>query len=338
MSILVTGGAGFIGSNFVINWLQQHDETIINLDLLTYAGNLDNLSSIKNNERHIFVKGDIRDSKLIEYLLITYKPRAIINFAAESHVDNSILNPEEFISTNVVGTFRLLECSKKYLNDFSDFKDDFRFIHVSTDEVFGSLKLDEPAFTETNPYKPNSPYSASKAGSDHLVRSYHKTYNLPTIITNCSNNYGPRQFPEKLIPLVIKKALLGETLPIYGDGQQIRDWLYVDDHCNALIQVLEKGIVGETYNIGGSCEKTNLEVVSIICETLDSLVPKGNSYKQQITFVTDRPGHDRRYAIDANKIQSHLNWQPQINFEEGIRNTLSWYLKIFMQETEALIV
>ena len=329
MSIFVTGGAGFIGSNFVIDWLSQSDEPIINIDKLTYAGNMTNLQSINNDARHKFVHGDIGDSTLIANLFGQYKPRAIINFAAESHVDRSILDPESFIQTNIVGTFRLLEESRKYWNKLeNEDKANFRFLHVSTDEVYGTLKSDSPAFSETNPYMPNSPYSASKASSDHLVRSYFHTYNLPVLTTNCSNNYGPYQFPEKLIPLIINNALSGASLPIYGDGQQIRDWLYVSDHCSAIRRVLEAGRIGEVYNIGGLNEKANIEIVNTLCELLDEMKPKANgeSYKTQISFVKDRAGHDRRYAINATKIESELGWRPAETFETGIRKTVEWYL------------
>jgi dTDP-glucose 4,6-dehydratase len=329
MTILVTGGAGFIGSNFVLKCIKQLDEPIINLDKLTYAGNLDNLTSIKNNPKHIFVKSDIGDSELVSIIFTRYKPRAVINFAAESHVDRSISAPEAFIQTNVVGTFRFLECAKQYWNTLNtQEKKDFRFLHVSTDEVYGTLDANAPAFSETNRYEPNSPYSASKAASDHLVRAYYHTYGLPVLTTNCSNNYGPYQFPEKLIPLIIHNALSGKDLPIYGDGKQIRDWLFVGDHCNAIFTVLEKGKLGEVYNIGGLNEKTNIEVVTHICEILDEVKPKenGESYKSQITYVKDRPGHDRRYAIDATKIQKELSWKPETNFEDGIKKTVNWYL------------
>lgn len=329
MSIIVTGGAGFIGSNFVLDWLASIDETIVNLDLLTYAGNLENLASLEGDSRHIFVRGDIGDQELVSSLLDQYKPRAVVNFAAESHVDRSILGPEEFIQTNILGSFRLLEAVRGYWGGLPDKeKADFRFLHVSTDEVFGTLSADEPGFTESHPYQPNSPYSASKAASDHLVRSYFHTYGLPVLTSNCSNNYGPYHFPEKLIPLVIHNALAGESLPIYGDGQQIRDWLYVADHCSAIRTILEKGVVGETYNVGGWNEKPNLEVVRTLCSILDSLRPKkdGTSYAGQISYVKDRPGHDRRYAIDARKLERDLGWRPSETFESGIRKTVEWYL------------
>lgn len=333
MTILVTGGAGFIGANFVLDWFSQStrtDEKIINLDKLTYAGNLDNLTTLKNNQNHIFVQGDIGDSQLVSKLLNQYQPRAILNFAAESHVDRSIHGPDDFVQTNIVGTFRLLETVRSYYASLNDSqKEAFRFLHVSTDEVYGSLRVQDPAFTEKNPYEPNSVYSASKAASDHLVRAYHHTYGLPVLTTNCSNNYGPYQFPEKLIPLIIHNALQGKALPIYGDGQNIRDWLFVGDHCAAIRRVLEAGQIGETYNIGGLNEKTNLDVVHIVCSLLDELSPRsdGNSYASQITFVADRKGHDRRYAIDATKIERDLGWHPQESFETGIRNTVTWYLK-----------
>ena len=339
MSLLVTGGAGFIGSNFVHHWLKNNDEQIINLDKLTYAGNLENIFSLKDNPHHIFVKGDIKDFPLITELLEKYKPRAIINFAAESHVDRSIHGPDVFIETNIMGTFQLLKAALDYWQNLPEFpkkngkdhptgQNTFCFIHVSTDEVYGSLKPDEPAFTEENNYKPNSPYSASKASSDHLVRSYFHTYGLPTIITNCSNNYGPYQFPEKLIPLMIQNALAGKKLPIYGDGRQIRDWLYVIDHCKALCRVLEAGKPGEVYNIGGFNEKTNLEVVHTLCDLLDKKcpLPKGGSYKNQMIFIKDRPGHDRRYAIDSNKIKKELHWTPEETFQTGLEKTIQWYL------------
>jgi dTDP-glucose 4,6-dehydratase len=329
MTIIVTGGAGFIGSNFVLDWLAQTDETIINLDKLTYAGNLDNLTDLENDVRHIFKHGDIGDTALVSSLLAEYTPRAVINFAAESHVDRSIHGPEDFIQTNIVGTFHLLEAVRGYWNNLEEeAKNSFRFLHVSTDEVYGTLAKDEPAFNELHQYEPNSPYSASKAASDHLVRAYHHTYGLPVLTTNCSNNYGPYHFPEKLIPLVIHNALAGKDLPIYGDGQQIRDWLYVKDHCNAICRVLESGRLGEVYNIGGWNEKANLDVVHTLCDILDQEQPRvdGLSYREQITFIKDRPGHDRRYAIDANKIERELGWKPAETFETGIRKTVRWYL------------
>ncbi len=328
-TILVTGGAGFIGANFVLDWLGQSDDPIVNLDFLTYAGNMENLASLAGDARHIFVKGSIGDAALTADLLAGHLPRAVINFAAESHVDRSIHAPEDFIQTNIVGTFRLLEASRQYWNGLSETdKANFRFLHVSTDEVYGSLQKHHPAFRETNPYEPNSPYSASKAASDHLVRAYHHTYGLPVLTTNCSNNYGPYQFPEKLIPLVIANALAGKSLPIYGDGQQIRDWLYVTDHCAGIRRVLEAGSVGETYNIGGWNEMANLDIVHTICALLDEARPRadGLSYREQITFVTDRPGHDRRYAIDASKIEQELGWKPEETFATGIRKTIQWYL------------
>ena len=329
MTILVTGAAGFIGSNFVLDWLAQSDEKVINLDDLTYAGNLENLASLDGDARHLFVKGSIGDFDLVAKLLAEHKPRAVVNFAAESHVDRSIHGPEDFIQTNIVGTFRLLEAVRAFHGQLEKTaKNEFRFLHVSTDEVYGSLAKDDPAFTETHQYEPNSPYSASKAASDHLVRAYHRTYGLPVLTTNCSNNYGPYHFPEKLIPLVIHNALAGKPLPIYGDGQQIRDWLYVKDHCSAIRRVLEAGKLGETYNIGGWNEKPNLDVVHTLCTILDELSPRadGKPYKEQITYVTDRPGHDRRYAIDATKIERELGWKPAETFETGIRKTVQWYL------------
>jgi dTDP-glucose 4,6-dehydratase len=330
--ILVTGGAGFIGSNFVLDWLADDAtamEAIVNLDRLTYAGNMENLASLAGDTRHHFVQGDIGDRELVADLFAKFKPRAVINFAAESHVDRSIHGPGEFIQTNIVGTFNLLESVRAYhaqLNE-SD-KSSFRFLHVSTDEVFGSLAPSAPAFSESHPYEPNSPYSASKAASDHLVRAYHHTYGLPVLTTHCSNNYGPYHFPEKLIPLMIVNALAGKALPVYGDGQQIRDWLYVKDHCAALRRVLEAGTVGQTYNIGGWNEKPNLEIVQTVCALLDELQPRqdGVGYATQISYVKDRPGHDRRYAIDARKIENELNWRPQETFGTGIRKTVQWYL------------
>ncbi len=325
--ILVTGGAGFIGSNFVLDWLAEHDEPVVNLDALTYAGNLNNLRSLENDPRHIFVHGNIGDAALLSDLFARQKPRAVVNFAAESHVDRSIHGPEDFIQTNILGTFRLLEAARAYWGGLQN-KSDFRFLHVSTDEVFGTLSADDPAFNEETSYRPNSPYSASKAASDHLVRAYFHTYGLPVVTTNCSNNYGPLHFPEKLIPLVIHNALKGRPLPIYGDGMQIRDWLYVKDHCSAIRRVLEAGRLGETYNIGGWNERANLHVVTTLCEVLDELQPRpdGKKYSEQIAFVTDRPGHDRRYAIDARKIEAELGWRPAETFESGIRKTVRWYL------------
>ncbi|GAB3544325.1 dTDP-glucose 4,6-dehydratase [Noviherbaspirillum agri] len=328
--ILITGGAGFIGGNFVLDWLAAHDEPVVNLDKLTYAGNLDTLSSIKDDKRHVFVRGDIADKTLVGVLLAKHRPRAVINFAAESHVDRSIHGPGDFIQTNVVGTFNLLEAVRAYWAVLPDAeRDTFRFLHVSTDEVYGTLGPDDPAFSETTPYQPNSPYSASKAASDHLVRAWHHTYGLPVITTNCSNNYGPYHFPEKLIPLCILNALSGKPLPIYGDGKQVRDWLYVKDHCSAVRRVLEAGVVGQTYNVGGRNEKTNLEVVHTICMILDEIKPRadGQSYATQIAFVQDRPGHDRRYAIDASRIERELGWLPAETFDSGIRKTVSWFLE-----------
>ena len=328
--VLVTGGAGFIGSNFVHLWVQSHGGLIVNLDKLTYAGNIDNLSALKKDPRHAFVRGDIGDRRLVDRLLDEYRPQVVVNFAAESHVDRSIDAPDDFIQTNVVGTFNLLQSVREYWESLDHAeKEHFRLLHVSTDEVYGSLSANEPAFSETTPYAPNSPYSASKAASDHLVRAYHHTYGLPTLTTNCSNNYGPFQFPEKLIPLVIHNALQEKQLPIYGDGSNIRDWLYVKDHCRAIIAVLESGIPGSVYNVGGNSEKTNLTVVRTICDILDKIKPRsdGNSYTTLITFVTDRPGHDRRYAIDATKIKKEIGWEPVETFETGIRKTVEWYLE-----------
>lgn len=328
-TILVTGGAGFIGSNFVLDWIDLERDAVVNLDKLTYAGNAQNLASLQSNARHIFVRGDIGDSALVHQLLTQHRPRAVVNFAAESHVDRSIHGPGEFIQTNIVGTFNLLESVRGYYDKLEPAeKSRFRFLHVSTDEVYGSLSPDDSPFTESNCYEPNSPYSASKAASDHLVRAYHHTYGLPVLTTNCSNNYGPYHFPEKLIPLVIHNALAGKPLPIYGDGQQVRDWLYVKDHCAAIRRVLADGKISETYNIGGWNEKPNLEVVHTICDLLDELSPRedGVSYKKQITFVKDRPGHDRRYAIDASKIERELGWKPAETFETGLRKTVEWYL------------
>ena len=326
--IIVTGGAGFIGSNFANAWIKQGLGKLINVDKLTYAGNLANLADIEQNPDHIFIQGDIGDKRLIASLLKQHQPRAIVNFAAESHVDRSIHAPDEFIQTNIVGTFNLLEEARAYWGGLSNIdKSNFRFLHVSTDEVYGSLSATDPAFTETKAYEPNSPYSASKAASDHLVRAYHHTYGMPMLTTNCSNNYGPYHFPEKLIPLVIHNALAGKPLPIYGNGQQIRDWLYVEDHCSAIRRVLEAGKVGEVYNIGGCNEKANLVVVHTLCDILDDEKPKkSGSYRDQITFVTDRPGHDARYAIDASKIERELGWKPAETFETGIQKTVKWYL------------
>ena len=325
--ILVTGGAGFIGANFVLDWLAGSGEPVVNLDKLTYAGNLENLASLKDDPRHIFVHGDIGDSALVESMLKQHKPRAIVNFAAESHVDRSIHGPEDFIQTNVVGTFHLIEAVRAYWSGLADEqRAAFRFLHVSTDEVYGSLGPTDPAFSETTAFAPNSPYSASKAASDHLVRAYHHTYGLPVLTTNCSNNYGPYQFPEKLIPLIILNALNGKPLPIYGDGLNVRDWLYVGDHCSAIRAVLAKGRVGETYNIGGCNEMANIDVVKTVCKLLDELKPAAQPYASLITYVKDRAGHDRRYAIDARKIEQELRWHPSETFETGIRKTVQWYL------------
>ncbi|TKD44163.1 dTDP-glucose 4,6-dehydratase [Azotobacter chroococcum] len=338
--IFVTGGAGFIGSNFVLQWCRNTDETVLNLDALTYAGNLANLQSLEQSPQHRFVQGDIRDTELLKQLFAEHKPRAVLHFAAESHVDRSIIGPEAFVETNVVGTFRLLEATRAYWNglEAAD-KAAFRFLHVSTDEVYGTLGPNDPAFSETTPYAPNSPYSASKAGSDHMVRAYHHTYGLPVLTTNCSNNYGPYHFPEKLIPLMIVNALAGKPLPVYGDGQQIRDWLYVEDHCAAIRRVLDAGTPGETYNVGGWNEKANIDIVHTVCALLDELAPAGkrgvrhaqsgeplSNYAELVTFVTDRPGHDRRYAIDARKLERELGWKPAETFETGIRKTVQWYL------------
>jgi dTDP-glucose 4,6-dehydratase len=326
--ILVTGGAGFIGANFVLDWLAHCDESIVNLDKLTYAGNLENLATLQGDSRHVFVKGDICDRVLLERLLAEHKPRAIVHFAAESHVDRSIHGPSDFIRTNIEGTFMLLEAARAYWTGLEGgSKTGFRFLHVSTDEVYGSLDLNAPPFTETKAYEPNSPYSASKAASDHLIRAWHHTYGLPVLTTNCSNNYGAYQFPEKLIPLVIANAMAGKPLPIYGDGQNVRDWLYVTDHCVAIREVLARGRPGETYNVGGWNEMTNLDVVNTLCEILDELSPSGlGSYKRLITYVKDRPGHDKRYAIDARKLEQELGWKPAETFESGIRKTVAWYL------------
>lgn len=329
MTILVTGGAGFIGSNFVLDWLAANDEPVVTLDALTYAGNLANLAPLDGDSRHQFVRGSIGDGALVGRLLRGNEVRAVINFAAESHVDRSISGPAPFFETNVMGTLHLLEAVKAYAAGLDQEKrQNFRFLHVSTDEVYGTLERDEAPFAETNPYKPNSPYAASKASSDHLVRAYRETYGLATIVTNCSNNYGPLQFPEKLIPLIIHNALNGKALPIYGDGLQVRDWLYVGDHCSALRRVLEAGVPGETYNIGGDNQKTNIEVVRTICALLDVRRPRadGASYAAQITHVTDRPGHDRRYAIDPTKLAGELGWRPAEAFEGGLAKTVDWYL------------
>jgi dTDP-glucose 4,6-dehydratase len=328
MTILVTGGAGFIGGNFVLDWIAQTNEKVINLDKLTYAGNLETLASLQGNANHVFVEGDICDRSLVDELLAKHAPRAIVHFAAESHVDRSIHGPGEFVRTNVEGTFTLLEAARAYWSGLdAQAKSDFRFHHISTDEVYGSLHAEDPPFTEKNNYEPNSPYSASKAASDHLVRAWFHTYGMPVTTTNCSNNYGPYHFPEKLIPLMIVNALAGKPLPIYGDGQQIRDWLYVKDHCSAIRAVLELGKPGETYNVGGWNEKPNLEIVQTVCALLDELKPDpAGSYARLITYVTDRPGHDRRYAIDARKIERELGWKPAETFETGIRKTVQWYL------------
>jgi dTDP-glucose 4,6-dehydratase len=337
MTILVTGGAGFIGANFVIDWLKQSSEPVVNLDLLTYAGNMENLISLVNDERHIFIQGDIGNTALVTKILHEHRPTAILNFAAESHVDRSILGPEEFIQTNVIGTFRLLESARKYWSQLPiEEKKGFRFLHVSTDEVYGTLDKEEPPFSELHQYQPNSPYSASKASSDHLVRSYFHTYGLPTLTTNCSNNYGPYQFPEKLIPLVIHNAIEAKPIPVYGDGMQIRDWLYVGDHCRAIRTVLRNGIPGEVYNIGGLNEKTNLEIVLTICDQLATAIPNhpqslpqgtSNGFRRLISHVTDRPGHDRRYAIDSSKIETQLGWKPLETFDTGLAKTVQWYLE-----------
>jgi dTDP-glucose 4,6-dehydratase len=328
LTILVTGGAGFIGSNFVNDWLEVHDEPVINLDALTYAGNLHNLDALRGDARHVFVQGDIGERALLDKLLAEHRPRAVLHFAAESHVDRSIHGPEEFMRTNVYGTFTLLEAARAHWSALEgSAKEAFRFLHVSTDEVYGSLTPTAPAFTETHAYEPNSPYSASKAASDHLVRAWHHTYGLPVLTTNCSNNYGPYHFPEKLIPLMIVNALAGKPLPVYGDGMQVRDWLYVGDHCSAIRAVLAKGRSGETYNIGGWNEKPNIEIVKTVCALLDELKPHADgSYARLISYVKDRPGHDRRYAIDARKIEREIGWRPAETFETGIRKKVRWYL------------
>ncbi|CAN7755819.1 dTDP-glucose 4,6-dehydratase [Caballeronia sp. LjRoot29] len=327
--LLVTGAAGFIGANFVLDWLAASAEPVINLDALTYAGNRESLVSLQGDSRHIFVKGDINDRPLLSQLYATYKPRAVVHFAAESHVDRSIHGPGAFITTNVNGTFSLLEEARLFWNKLDDAeKSDFRFLHVSTDEVYGSLAPEDPPFAETKAFEPNSPYSASKAASDHLVRAWHHTFGMPVLTTNCSNNYGPFQFPEKLVPLVVVNALAGKPLPIYGDGANVRDWLFVGDHCSAIRSVLEKGRVGETYNVGGWNEMSNIDVVRTICRLLDELAPDSDGpYERLISFVKDRPGHDRRYAIDARKIESELGWRPSETFATGIRKTIEWYLK-----------
>jgi len=327
VTILVTGGAGFIGANFVHDWLAAERAPVVNLDKLTYAGNPGNLAGLAGDNRHIFVKGDIADRALVGGLLREHQPAAIVHFAAESHVDRSIHGPGEFVQTNVVGTFALLEEARAYWSQLAHpEKESFRFLHVSTDEVYGTLGMDDPAFSETTPYAPNSPYAASKAASDHLVRSYHHTYGLPTVTTNCSNNYGPYQFPEKLIPLMVNNAVNGKPLPVYGDGKNVRDWLYVGDHCEAVRMALKHGRPGETYNIGGNAEKTNLDVLHALCAILDELRPNNAPHEKLVTFVKDRPGHDRRYAIDAGKIRGELGWQPRERFESGLRKTVQWYL------------
>ncbi len=328
-SILVTGGAGFIGSNFVLTWMKEVGSPVINLDSLTYAGNRNNLQSLEQNSRHTFIHGDIADKALVGRLLQEHQPRAIVHFAAESHVDRSIVEPDAFIQTNVFGTFSLLQSVRSHYGELSPAQQKtFRFLHVSTDEVYGTLGPDDPAFSETTAYAPNSPYAASKAASDHLVRAYFHTYGLPVLTTNCSNNYGPYQFPEKLIPLMILNSLEGKPLPVYGDGQNVRDWLFVEDHCSAIRTVLEHGRLGETYNIGGSSERKNIDVVTAICDLLDVLAPNEaiGSRRKLISYVKDRPGHDRRYAIDARKIKQELGWEPAEQFESGIRKTVAWYL------------
>ncbi|MGE1084320.1 dTDP-glucose 4,6-dehydratase [Pseudomonas shirazensis] len=339
--ILITGGAGFIGSNFTLQWCAHHDEPVLNLDALTYAGNLANLQSLDGNGQHHFVHGNICDRELLAQLFAEHSPRAVVHFAAESHVDRSITGPEAFVDTNVIGTFRLLEAARSYWNNLDGpRKQAFRFLHVSTDEVYGTLAPNDPAFTEITPYAPNSPYSASKAASDHLVRSYFHTYGMPVLTTNCSNNYGPFHFPEKLIPLIIVNALAGKALPVYGDGQQIRDWLYVEDHCSGIRRVLEAGTLGETYNIGGWNEKANIDIVKTVCALLDEMAPAADrkvinqnsgeqveNYADLVTYVSDRPGHDRRYAIDARKIERELGWKPAETFDTGIRKTVAWYLE-----------
>ncbi len=335
--ILVTGGAGFIGSNFVLHWIGQNKGKVVNLDLLTYAGNLGNLASLEGNPDHLFVRGDIGDRALLDQLLAEHHPSAIVHFAAESHVDRSILGPEAFLRTNIYGTFHLLESARAYLATLgAEEREAFRFLHVSTDEVYGTLEPDDPAFHEDTPFAPNSPYAASKAASDHLVRAWVHTYKLPALITNCSNNYGPLQFPEKLLPLMINNALAGKPLPVYGDGQQVRDWLFVEDHCRAIEAVLERGKIGETYNVGGGNQQANLDVVNLVCALLDELVPDSphRPHSQLIRFVQDRPGHDRRYAIDARKLESELGWRAQETFATGLRKTVAWYLnnKAWMEQ------
>jgi dTDP-glucose 4,6-dehydratase len=326
--LLATGGAGFIGSNFILSSLEKNDEALVNLDKLTYAGNLRNLDSLRGDARYTFVQGDVCDRALLKKLLETHKPRAIVHFAAESHVDRSVTGPAEFVQTNVVGTFCLLEEARNFFGTLKGKeRDDFRFLHISTDEVYGSLQPDAPAFTEASPHAPNSPYAASKAAADHMVRAYHHTYGLPTLTTNCSNNYGPYQFPEKLIPLVIRNALAGKPLPVYGDGRNVRDWLYVRDHCDALRLVLERGRLGETYNIGGNSEEANIDLVKMLCALIDQAIPrKSGSHADLISFVKDRPGHDRRYAIDAAKIARELGWKPKENFKSGLMKTVRWYI------------
>lgn len=329
MTILVTGGAGFIGANFVFDWISGRDETVVNLDKLTYSGNPENLQRLKNNPLHVFAHADICDAPALGALLAQHQPRAIINFAAESHVDRSIHGPRDFVDTNIIGVYTLLEAARAYWDDLAAAaKSEFRFLHVSTDEVYGSLDAEEPGFNENNAYRPNSPYSATKAASDHLVRAWHHTYGLPVLTTNCSNNYGPYQFPEKLIPLMIAKCLAGEALPVYGDGLQVRDWLYVSDHCAAIRRVLEAGRLGEVYNIGGDSERTNMNVVTTICDIVDRLRPRpdGSSHRDLITHISDRPGHDRRYAVDASKIAGELGWAPAESFETGLERTVRWYL------------
>jgi len=326
VTVLITGGAGFIGSNFVLDWMGASGEPVINVDKLTYAGNVANLAPLAGDARHVFVQADIADQPRLEQLLAEHRPRAIVNFAAESHVDRSIHGAGDFVQTNVVGTFHLLQAALGYWRDTLGRDSSFRFLHVSTDEVYGSLGPDDAAFSETTAYAPNSPYSASKAASDHLVRAWHHTYGMPVLTTNCSNNYGPLQFPEKLIPLMISKALAGEPLPVYGDGKNVRDWLYVGDHCSAIRAVLARGTPGEVYNVGGNSERQNIEVVHTLCRILDELAPAREPYSRLITYVTDRPGHDRRYAIDARKIARELGWEPSVAFEDGMRRTVQWYL------------